>query len=98
MDRAGLEHLERESLIEIILRQQEMIERLVAEVAELKAQAGQPPKTPSNWSVPPSVGFKPNRSERRARKRRRGHDGISRRRQQPDVIVRCRPTTCQGCG
>jgi transposase len=98
MDRAGLEHLEREALIEIILRQREMIERLGAEVAELKAQAGQPPKTSGNSSVPPSVGFKPNRSERRARKRRRGHDGISRRRQKPDVIVRCRPSACQECG
>jgi len=91
MDRAALAELSQEQLIEMILR-------LAAEVAELKAQAGQPPKTPSNSSVPPAVGFKPNRSERRARKRRRGHDGISRRRQRPDVIVRCRPSTCQGCG
>jgi transposase len=45
--------------------------------------------------VPPSVGFKANRAERRARKRRPGHDGISRRRQSPDVIVRCRPSTWQ---
>jgi transposase len=70
----------------------------VADAAELKAQIGQPPKTPGNSSVPPSVGFKANRAERRSRKRRPGHDGISRRRQQPDVIVRCRPTICQGCG
>jgi transposase len=98
MDRAGLDELDREALIAIILRQQETIERLVADAAELKAQIGQPPKTPGNSSVPPSVGFKANRAERRARKRRPGHDGISRRRQQPDVIVRCRPTICQGCG
>src|SRR5882762_1113139 len=98
MDREALAELSREQLIEIILQQQEMVERLVAEVAELKAQAGQPPKTSGNSSVPPSVGFKPNRTERRARKRRQGHDGVSRRRQRPDVIVRCRPSTCQGCG
>ena len=98
MDRAGLNELDREALIAIILRQQETIERLVADAAELKAQIGQPPKTPGNSSVPPSVGFKANRAERRSRKRRPGHDGISRRRQQPDVIVRCRPTICQGCG
>ena len=98
MDRAGLDELDREALIAIILRQQETIERLVADAAELKAQIGQPPKTPGNSSVPPSVGFKANRAERRSRKRRPGHDGISRRRQQPDVIVRCRPTICQGCG
>src|SRR5688572_7866703 len=98
MDRAGLEQYDRAALIEIILRQQEMIERLLVEIAALKAEASQPPKTPGNSSVPPSVGFKPNRAERRARKRRRGHDGISRRRQPPDVIVRCRPSACAGCG
>jgi transposase len=98
MDRAGLDELDREALIAIILRQQETIERLVADAAELKAQIGRPPKTPGNSSVPPSVGFKANRAERRARKRRRGHDGISRRRQTPDLIVRCRPSTCEGCG
>jgi transposase len=91
MERDALAELSREQLIELVLG-------LAAEVAELKAQIGRPPKTPGNSSVPPSVGFKANRAERRARKRRAGHDGISRRRQQPDVIVRCRPTTCEGCG
>ena len=91
MERDALSELSREQLIELVLG-------LAAEVAELKAQQGQPPKTPGNSSVPPSVGFKANRAERRARKRRAGHDGISRQRQQPDVIVRCRPTTCEGCG
>jgi transposase len=98
MDRAGLAQYDPAALIAIILRQQETIERLVAEVTELRAQVSQPPKTPANSSVPPSVGFKPNREQRRARKRRRGHDGIGRRRQPPNVIVRCRPSTCQGCG
>lgn len=98
MKRVELERADREALIAIILSQQEMIERLESEIAALKAQIGQPPKTPGNSSVPPSVGIKANRAERRARKRRSGHDGISRRRQQPDVIVRCRPTSCAGCG
>jgi transposase len=91
MERDALTELSREQLVELVLA-------LAAEVTELKARLGQPPKTPGNSSVPPSVGFKANRAERRARKRRRGHDGISRRRQRPDVIVRCRPTTCAGCG
>jgi transposase len=91
MDRDALAELSREQLLELVLA-------LAAEVAELQAQLGRPPKTPGNSSVPPSVGFKANRAERRARKRRRGHDGISRRRQVPDVIVRCRPGACQGCG
>jgi transposase len=91
MERDALAELSREQLIELVLG-------LAAEVAELKARLGQPPKRPGNSSVPPSAGFKANRAERRARKRRRGHDGISRRRQMPDVIVRCRPSTCEGCG
>jgi len=91
MDREALAELSREQLIELVLG-------LAAEVVELKAQQGQPPKTPGNSSVPPSAGFKANRAERRARTRRRGHDGISRRRQPPDVIVRCRPSACAGCG
>src|SRR4051812_45533598 len=91
MDRDALAELSREQLVELVLT-------LATEVAALKAQLGQPPKTPGNSSVPPSVGFKANRAERRARKRRSGHDGTSRRRQAPDVIVRCRPSTCEGCG
>jgi len=91
MGRDALAELSREQLLELVVQ-------LATRVAELEAQIGQPPKTPGNSSVPPSVGFKPNRGERRARKRRGGHDGISRRRHQPDVIVRCRPSTCQGCG
>ena len=79
MDRAELERVDREALIAIILSQQEMIARLVADVADLKAELGQPPKTSGSSSVPPSVGLKPNRAARRARKRRRGHAGISRR-------------------
>jgi transposase len=92
MDRDALAGLSREQLIELVLG-------LAARVSELEARQGQPPKTPGNSSVPPSVGFKANRTERRRRRgKRRGHAGTSRRRQRPDVIVRCRPSTCQGCG
>ena len=91
MERDALAELSREQLIELVLG-------LAARVAELEARPGQPPTTPGNSSVPPSVGFKANRAERRPRKRRRGHAGMSRRRQRPDVIVRCRPSTCEGCG
>ena len=91
MERDALAELSREQLIELVLG-------LAVRVAELEARLDQPPKTPGNSSVPPSVGFKANRAERRARKRRPGHDGSSRRRQPPDVIVRCRPSTCEGCG
>ena len=62
MDRDALAKLSRAQLIELVLG-------LAAEVADLRAQQGQPPKTPGNSSVPPSVGFKASRVDRRARKR-----------------------------
>ena len=113
MDRAALERLSRAELIELVVQLGEMvvtvgglpdrIAELEGRIAELEAEAARregPPKTSGNSSVPPSVGFKANRPERRRRHRgkRRGHPGTSRRRQTPDVIVRCRPTACQGCG
>jgi transposase len=92
MDRDALARLSREQLIELVLA-------LATEVAALQAQQRRPPKTPGNSSLPPSMGFKPKRVERhRGRGPKRGHLGISRRRETPDVIVRCRPNTCQGCG
>ena len=56
MDRDALAELSREQLVELVLA-------LAAEIAELKAQQGQPPKTPGNSSVPPSIGFKANRAD-----------------------------------
>ena len=112
MDRDALQGLSRDELIELVVRLGEMVvaagqqpERLAElerQLAELQAEVRRlsaPPKTSANSSVPPSVGFKANRAERRRRgKKRRGHPGTSRRRQRPDVIVRCRPSTCSGCG
>jgi transposase len=112
MDRAALERLSRAELIELVVRLGEMIATIgglpdrIAElegrIAELEAEVARheaPPKTSANSSVPPSVGFKADRTERRRRRgKRRGHSGASRRRQTPDVIVRCRPTACAGCG
>jgi transposase len=79
----------------------ELVVRLHARVAELEAtvaRLGGPPKTPGNSSIPPSQGFKPDRAERRARRKRGGPLGLSRRRQEPDLVARCRPTSCRGCG
>src|SRR5512144_359114 len=97
MNREALQGLSRDELIELVVRLSEMVVAagLQPEVQRLSA----PPKTSANSSVPPSVGFKANRIERRRRRgKRRGHPGTSRRRQRPDVIVGCRPSTCQGCG
>jgi transposase len=112
MSREALEGLSREELIELVLRlgemvaaagqQPERIAELERQLAELQAEIGRqnaPKKTSENSSVPPSVGFKAGRAERRRRRRaRRGHPGTSRRRQAPDVVVRCRPSQCRGCG
>jgi transposase len=106
MDREALLGLSREELVELVLRLQELVgvvaqlEARVAELAAELARRGGPSKTPENSSVPPSHGFKPNRAERRRAQRggRRGHAGLSRRRQAPDGIVRCRPGRCDGCG
>jgi transposase len=103
MDRAALAPASRAELIELVVGlgalvadQQATIARLEAEVAELR----RPPKTPDTSSLPPSHGRKPNRAERPGRKRgpKRGHAGISHRRQRPDVVVQCRPAHCGGCG
>jgi hypothetical protein len=67
MERAELAELSREQLIDLVVA-------LAAEVAELKAQAGGPPKTPANSSAPPSRAIKPNRTERRARSTGLGGD------------------------
>jgi len=77
MDRAGLDSLDREGLIGVVLRQLQAIDRLTGEVAALRAENAalrakldRPPKTPDNSSVPPSQGQKTsmwakNRSKRR---------------------------------
>lgn len=66
MDREGLESLDKESLIRLVLAQAELIvsltkqvealtaanAALTARVVELEAKLGLPPKTPDNSSVP----------------------------------------------
>lgn len=94
MDRDELLALDKEALIELIMRLYERVTELEAGIG------GRPPKGPGNSSMPPSAGYKPNRAERRRKKRgpKKGHQGLSRRRATPDVVVRCRPTACRGCG
>ena len=57
----------------------ERIKTLLARIAELEARAGQPPKTPSNSSLPPSSGRKANVAVApRAKKGRKGRPGAAR--------------------
>jgi len=100
----------RAELLELVRRQQEAlaereaaIERRDEKIRELEeelAQFRRPVKTPDNSSVPPSRGQKANRVERRGRKPgpKHGHIGASRVRSEPDVVVACRPSACEGCG
>jgi transposase len=111
MDRDALGRLSREELLELLCRQQEelaereaAIERRDEKIRVLEeelSQFRQPAKTPKNSSVPPARGQKANRDERRRGRKlgpKRGHVGVSRERSEPDVVVECRPSACQGCG
>ena len=90
MMRQQLQQLSKSELIEIILQQQTLIEQLQARVAELEEQIKrltQPPKDATNSSVPPSKTRKPNRPGREPKKKRgpkQGHQGRSRKCQEPD--------------
>ena len=104
MTREQLEQLSKAELVEIILQQQALIEQLLARVAQLEELVNrltQPPKDASNSSTPPSKTRKPNRPNRKSNAKRGpkpGHTGASRKRQDPDVIVECRPASCDRCG
>ena len=60
MDRSGLDSLDREALIRLILAQAQVIECLTKRVADLEAKLNLPKKTPDNSSTPPSKGQKPS--------------------------------------
>ncbi|MEK7994522.1 MAG: hypothetical protein AAB403_12025, partial [Planctomycetota bacterium] len=111
MLREELGRLSKPELIEIILQQratllqqQVLLEPLHGRVAQLEEQIKrltQPPKDCSNSSVPPSKTRKPNRRQwgpQNKRGPKPGHEGRSRQRQQPEVIVECRPSACDHCG
>jgi transposase len=70
MNRADLEALSREQLIELVLG-------LAQRVAELEARLGLPAKTPENSGLPPSHGRKPA-APRRRKRRRKGRPGVAR--------------------
>jgi transposase len=102
MDREALLALDTPALVDLVLHQQQVISELTARVAELEARLAaleSPPKTPGNSSIPPAQARKPNRTERRQKKRgpKRGHAGASRQRAVPDATISCRPTACRGC-
>jgi len=98
MYRDELAKLSKEELIALVLAQAAQIEELTRRIAELEARLGGSPKTPDNSSVPPSLGRKPNRAERRAAKRRKGRPGVFRAlAPHPDRIVSSVAERCPHC-
>ena len=81
-----LDSLDKDSLKPLLvslLKQNEQlldqVKLLLARIAELEARAGQPPKTPTNSSLPPSRGQKANTAEASpVKKRRKGRPGVAR--------------------
>ena len=112
MNRDALASLPKDDLIALILAQADVIgkqaahtevltgqiETLSKRVKALEAKLGKPPKTPDNSSVPPSQGEKPNRGERRAAKKRKGHPGAFRSlSEHPDRVVKALAKACPHC-
>ena len=62
---SSLSHAEKDALIHALWAQ---VQALTARVAELEAKLGLPRKTPDNSSLPPSLGKKPNRGDKPARR------------------------------
>lgn len=91
-------------LIAIILQLHAENEQLKARLAELEKQQQRPAKTPQNSSVPPAVGRKANRKQAKGQRSKRnrgaksGHQGQSRRRVKPDVVIECQLARCPDCG
>jgi transposase len=101
LDLSFLSLAEKDALIlaqaEQLSAQAAQVTALQAQIAALEAKLGQPPKTPDNSSLPPSKGEKPNRSERRA-KRRQSHAGVARAlAANPDHVVEAYAETCPHC-
>jgi transposase len=100
MDRDALERLSKDDLIALVLAREAafaaQIGALEKQIAELEARLG-PPKTPDNSSVPPSQGHKPNRTERRARKRKSRPGSFRALAANPDRVVATTAERCPHC-
>lgn len=99
--REELEQLDKESLIEGYLLLEKRLESLEQQMSEFKRALGiKPVKNSKNSSKPPSQDQKANVKAQKKVKRgaKKGHQGISRQRSEPDEIITCRASECQECG
>jgi transposase len=96
MNRADLETLSPEQLIELVLAQAETIAQLSGRVAEFEAKLA-PRKTPDNSSLPPSQGHKPSAGSKRKR-RRKDRPGVARALDpNPTRVRQVRAACCSHC-
>lgn len=100
--RKELEKLSREELIEGYVLLEKRVETLEKQLEAINKALGLKAvaKTPENSSIPPSQGQKANAKPKKKAKRgpKKGHEGKSRKRSEPDEIVECRVNQCQCCG
>jgi transposase len=92
-EREALRQLSVDELIGIILD-------LQAKVKALEERLSRRPKTPDNSSIPSGQQPKANRAKKKRAKRgpKAGHQGTSRTKAEPDVVVEVRVETCAACG
>lgn len=106
-----LKQFSKNQLIEIVLRQQELIEKHMTQIEILELRISKLEKDSHNSFKPPSSDInkqnteskKPNKSLRPQSNRKPGgqpgHTGVTRAwNPEPDKIEDCRPITCSGCG
>ena len=98
-DLTTLTEAEKDALIRALWAQ---VQTLTVRVADLEARLREPPKTPSNSSLPPSQGHKPHRPERAKppgpRPGSLGRQGGGRRlAEEPDQFVIAQAAACTHC-
>jgi transposase len=100
--RDELRQLDKEALIDTIVRLRARLVTLEKRVAELEGQArvAAPAKSPENSSIPSSQGWTAKQVKKAQAKRgpKVGHLGKSRAFSTPDEVIECRVAVCQGCG
>lgn len=103
--RKELDQLDKASLIEGYILLEKRVRSLEKQVRDMQQliqdmAAAAPIKTPENSSIPSGQTRKAKREEKPRAKRgpKKGHEGKSRNRQEPDERLECRVGTCEVCG